>query len=96
MKICYAVQWIEVEFGQRDEGFALFVDLEKCIVSTKESSERGSSPEGYFGPVRSLQYIEVPFDSLEKELQDKLNEKGTAHTGNRWRPKFTSLPCRIE
>lgn len=31
MKIAYAVEWIEVEFGMRPMGYRIFLDLEECI-----------------------------------------------------------------
>ena len=89
MKVVYGVQWIEVDFGQRDEGYALFLDKEECISSTKKASEEGLIRRvGYLGPVRSLCFVEIPFDSLESEHQEKLKEKGFCHTSNRWSPKF--------
>jgi len=94
IKIVYGVEWIEVEFGQRSEGYALFLDKDECIRSTKRSSQRGPYPSGspvrggYYGPVRPLSYVEIPFDSLEPEDKKKLRKTGYAHTANRWSPKF--------
>jgi hypothetical protein len=90
MKVVYAVEWIEVEWGQRSEGYRLFLDEKDCIASTKKSSERGPYPSGggYLGPVRPLVYVEVPFDSLEPEYKKQLKKTGSCHTENRWRPKF--------
>ena len=91
MKIVYAVPYIEVEFGQRDEGYKLYLDKARCVFETKKSSNNGASSDGYFGPVRPLRYVEVPFDSLEQEYKDKLNnENGVCWTENDWRPKFRS------
>ena len=90
MKVVYGVEWIEVEWGQRSEGYALFLDENDCIASTRKSSERGPYPSGggYLGPVRPLEYYEIPFDSLEPEYKKKLKKTGSCHTENRWRPKF--------
>lgn len=90
MKVVYAVEWIEVEFGSRPEGYKLFLDKDVCIRQTKEDSRNGPYDGGYLGPVRSLMYIEVPFDSLEDDLKKKLLEKGTTFTDNNWGPKFNS------
>jgi hypothetical protein len=38
MKTVYIVEWIEVEFGQRPEGYRVFTDIEV---------EFGQRPEGY-------------------------------------------------
>ena len=87
-EVVYAVQWIEVDFGQRDEGFKLFVSKDECIRSTKKSSEEGPGGGGYYGPVRPEQYCEVPFSCLEDELKDSIRQKGVAWTENSWRPRF--------
>lgn len=90
MKIVYGVSWIEVEFGQRPEGYSLFLDKEKCIADTKKASENGPYPGGYCGPVRPLHYVEIPFDSLEEKVQIVLNAKRECCTDNFWQPKFYS------
>lgn len=96
MKIVYAVPYIEVEFGQRDEGYKLYLDKARCTFETKEMSRNGPHAGGYFGPARSLCYVEVPFDSLEQEYKDKLNnENGVCWTENNWKPKFKSKEIDI-
>ena len=91
MKIVYAVEYIEIDFGSRPEGYSLYLDKDECTERTKKSSESGSYGDGggYYGPVRPLVYVEVPWDSLEEELQTQLTEKNRAHTSNRWSPKFS-------
>lgn len=98
MKIVYAVDYIEVEFGQRDEGTKLYTDLTRCIDETRKCSNSGnySDGSGYFGPVRPLCYYEVPFDSLEPRYQDALNSNGFAWTDNNWRPKFRGIILQIK
>lgn len=88
VKVVYAVQWIEVEFGQRDEGYALFVSKDECISSTQKSSRQGAGEGGYIGPVRPLHYVEIPFDSLDDEYKKRLMKDGRCHTQNRWSPRF--------
>jgi len=95
MKIVYAVSYIEVEFGQRDEGYRLYTDVNECIKKTKEASARGSCGEGYYGPERPLYYVEVPYDSLEKELQTKFLESDVVHTTERWQPRFSGSRVMI-
>lgn len=92
MKVVYAVEYIEIEFGQRPEGYSLYLDKDECTTNTKQASQTGSYPGGggYYGPVRPLVYVEVPWDSLEEDLQTQLNEKNRAHTSNSWSPKFSS------
>lgn len=97
MRVIYAVPWIEVEFGQRDEGHKLFVDLAECISSTKESSRTGAYDGGYIGPERPLHYLEVPFEVLEPEPQVSLDSgKQIAWSSNHWRPKMKSDPIYIK
>lgn len=86
----YGVEWIEVEFGQRPEGWALFTDLKTCIRETKKASERGpyEGGGGYLGPERPLYYYELPVEGLKEEYLEALVEKGRAHTDNYWGPKY--------
>ena len=88
MKIVYGVQWLESEFGQRMEGWCLYVDKDACIRRTQEGSKNGPYEGGYYGPERPLRMYEIPFDSLDKSLQQDLTDKGTAHTSRNWQPKF--------
>jgi hypothetical protein len=90
MDICYAVPWIEVEFGQRDEGHSIFMDEKECIDSTKESSRKGcyEGGGGYLGPERPLHYYEIPLESLEPEYINKIMIFRKIHTKNNWSPKF--------
>jgi hypothetical protein len=90
MKTVFGVQWIEVEFGERDEGFLLHLDREASIKSAREASEKGAyaGGGGYCGPERPIRVYEIPFDSLEKDLRAKLKKSGFALTDNHWKPKF--------
>lgn len=97
MKIVYGVRWIEVEFGRRDEGYSLFLDKEECFFYTKESSRIGPyGGGGYLGPLRPLAFVEIPFESLSEELQEKLEESGRCHTPNHWSPRFTGERVSIK
>lgn len=94
--VVYAVEWIEVEFGQRPEGYKLFVDKDKCIETTKNDSIKGPYTEGgYFGPIRPLFYYEIPFSCVNEEYQEKLKEKGVCFTKNWWTPRFKSSGFKI-
>lgn len=86
----YGVRWIEVDFGERDEGWALFVDLERCIKDTKKSSKAGPYEDGggYLGPERPLCYYEIPLEGLKPDIVKDLKTNGRAHTENRWQPKY--------
>ena len=100
MKVVYAVAYIEIEYGwgERPEGYALYLDKDKCAAQTKESSKHGNyeSGEGYYGPVRPLSYREVPYDSLDEKLKKELDDKGVTHTDNHWSPKFEGKRINIE
>lgn len=67
MDVLYAVPWIDVEYGwgSKPDGFKIFDDLEECIKSTNESSEKGNYEGGYLGPERPLIYYEIPKNSVD-------------------------------
>ena len=94
----YGVEWLEVEFGQRPEGWRLYMDKEDCIEKTKEASRNGpyTGGGGYFGPERPLQYFEIPVEGLDDDIKKKLLEKGVAHTNNWWNPKYKSNGTYID
>jgi len=86
----YGVPWCEVEFGQRSEGWALFIDLEKCVEQTKAAAKRGAYGDGagYLGPEMPLCYYEIPIEGLEEKYLKDLAKRGLTHTENRWNPKY--------
>ena len=97
MKTVYAVRWLEVEFGwgDRPEGYKLFLNLDLCLKDTKACLVKGNYKGGYCGPERPAFYVEVPFDSLEEKFQKALDEGGescSVFTDNHWSPKFQSSP----
>lgn len=98
MKTVYGVRWIEVEFGQRPEGWKLYLDKDECAKDTQRGSKDGAYPGGggYLGPERPLRMYEIPFDSLPEDVQERLGDSGSTWTENRWEPKFrdhgTSIP----
>ena len=86
----YGVPWIEVEFGERAEGWALFTDLKECVRDTKKFSKSGAyeGGGGYLGPARPLHYYEIPTEGLEVEYAKALKAKGRTYTENHWSPKY--------
>ncbi len=88
IRTVFGVQWVEVEFGERDEGWNLFADRDVCIQRTKDASARGVYDGGYIGPERPLRVYEIPFDCLTDKMKDSINENGWCGTPNNWRPKF--------
>lgn len=86
----YGVPWIEVEFGQREQGFKLFTNKEHCISSTLEDSKNGSYDGGYIGPERPLYYYEIPFSCLDKGIKSKLKLGKGCFTEDNFKPKFKS------
>jgi hypothetical protein len=92
----FAVAWIEVEFGQRPEGYKIFTTEEECIKSTIESSKKGGGGGMYYGPERPLTYVKVPWTYLPKKIKDRLKEHSTAHTENRWHPEMSSSATYIK
>lgn len=101
MQVVYGVQWIEVEFGQRCEGWKVYLDKEKCIEDTQRGSQEGPYDGGYFGPARPLRMYEIPFECLDKKDQTNLKartSKGQVFTDKSWMPKFkdsgTAIPYK--
>ena len=96
-EIVFAVDYVEVEFGMRDEGTSLYIDLNHCKKETIKNSEKGvyKGGGGYYGPIRPLVYFETPFFSLEEKYKEKLRERGVAHTDNWWSPKFKGVTKSI-
>lgn len=95
--VCYAVRWIEIDFGRRDEGYRIFFDVDICKEQTRKSSEKGSYGDGggYCGPERPLSYYEIPLSCLTDNDKIALQENGFVHTRNSWQPKFKSQPHRV-
>lgn len=92
----YAVCYIEVEFGERPEGWKLYVDLKKCIRETKRRSISGCYVGGYYGPARPLHYYEIPIEGLDKEYLTSLKKDGVAFTENYWNPEYKKGPIFIK
>lgn len=96
-EIIYAVPWIEVDFGQRDEGHKLYTDLDKCKIETRKASRDGPGKDGYYGPERPLHCIEVPTVFLEEDLQANLKKRGgITWTKNHWSPRFKGNTIYID
>jgi hypothetical protein len=87
MRVVYGVRHIEVDFGQRDEGWLLYLDKAYCELDTKKRSE-GPHYGHYIGPERPLCFVEIPFDSLEDDLKDLLKDHDSCWTKDKWEPKF--------
>lgn len=91
MDICYGVKWIEVEFGQRDEGYKLFTSLENAKKVSEEDVRSGHYSGGYIGPEKPLTIYEIPIDCLpEKEKKEIRGANMLSWTwiDNHWEPKF--------
>ena len=73
MEVLFAVPWIEVEFGQRPEGFKVYDSLNECVEDTKVKSRTGCYDGGYFGPERPLRYYETP-DEISGQFPTFVNE----------------------
>lgn len=88
MKIVYGTPYIEVEFGQRDEGWLLSNDVDQHIERIKNASSRGSYGDGYYGPIRPLFYYEIPLDCVPMKGVAFLKMEDHFHTHNKWNPRF--------
>ena len=96
LDVCFAVPYIEVEFGQRSEGYKIYLKREKCVSETNRLSKDGVYPGGYLGPERPLHYFEIPIDSLDGLQKDNLFLDGEIHTKNDWYPTFKGKNIYIE
>lgn len=95
MEIAFAVEIIEVEFGERSEGYTIYRNKQTCIRRTKKCSETGAYKGGYYGPRRPLRYYEVPMETLPEDIQETLKKSSRAHTKNNWHPTMKSDPISI-
>lgn len=96
----YLVKWLEIEYGQRPEGYRIFLDLEECIRSTKHDSTTGTYPGGgYFGPSKPLCYYETTWECLEEDAQKTIRrlvnnseDYPVTFSSNHWEPRLKSKP----
>ncbi len=95
MKTVFGVQWVEVEFGERPEGWYIFLDKDTCIEATRKASREGEYSGGYLGPARPLVFYEIPYSCLDTTMKAQLRKTGKASSSNFWRPKFRSAGTRI-
>ena len=103
-EMVYIVKWIEIEFGERDEGYKIFLYLEDCIQVSKLDSERGAYQGGYCGPQRPIGYYETSWECLEEKTQESLRHAVNAGEGGipwafstkQWEPHLKSEWTSIE
>ena len=90
MKVAYAVPYVEVEFGQRDEGWKVWLDLPQCLIGTRQAIENGryENGGGYWGPVRPGYCYEIPYVSLSPKDRKILKDTGWVFKNNLWQPQF--------
>lgn len=94
MRVCYGVQWIEVEFGQRDEGYKLFVSLKQAKERSEEDTKAGHYQGGYCGPEKPLTIYEIPVDCLPDKLKRYIEaapDTGSIFSDNHWQPKLKAV-----
>lgn len=97
MEIVYGVRWIEVEFGQRPEGWKLYKDEKDCIKDTQRGSREGAyeGGGGYLGPERPLTMYKIPLSCLPETLHVAVLNEGSVWTENRWEPEFKDSGTNI-
>ena len=88
--VVYAVEWVEVEFGQCPEGYKLFLFENECVTQTLKDISNGSYQGGYCGPARPTSYIKVPFNCLSQKTQHRLRLHFVTLTDKYWEPPFAS------
>lgn len=95
METVFVVPWIEVEFGQRPEGWNVYLDEEHCKQDTRRASNLADYPGGYYGPERPLHYFEVPVMCLPEATQLALDLAAKTQVfclDQDWSPVFKSIP----
>lgn len=93
--ILYGVKYIEVEFGQRDEGWALYHDKLTMEKKTRFQSDIGTYEGGYYGPERPLSYYEIPIICVEDRYNPLITNKDCIMTAANWSPRFKNGPHPI-
>jgi len=91
--VAYGTPWIEEEcgWGDRPEGWRLFLDREVAIRESKIDSIKGNYSSGYIGPVRPLNIYEIKMDALEAKDITSLSKYRLAITRNYWSPAENSV-----
>jgi hypothetical protein len=86
MRFVYGVPWIEVEFGERPEGYKIFKCVHLCIETTRKDSanEPYSSGDGYLGPLRPLRYYKLRYDLLPSEYKKELESNPSCFLETLW------------
>lgn len=86
-KTAYVVEYVEVEFGQRPEGFVCFLSHEDAVARAKRDSEANDASGGYYcGPVRPVLVTPIPWDQLPGKVASQLLRDGIGFTDRTWRP----------
>lgn len=85
----YGVPWIEIDFGDRPEGYKIHLDKQAAIDQAKIDSTNGpyEGGGGYMGPVRPMRVVTIPWSDLEKDVQANIKNGATpCFTSNYWTP----------
>lgn len=99
MDIVYIVPWVEIESGERPEGYKVFIDKEDCIRETILDSRRGVHKTSYCGPKRPLRYYEIEWEVLEENIRQDLRRQVNeikeieyyfSFSSNYWKPDLKS------
>lgn len=84
-KTVYIVEFIEVEFGERPQGYRCFASYADAEVRAR--NVMADQVEGhYYGPRKPLRIMAIPLDALPPAAQHKLLRTGVAHTDDSWHP----------
>lgn len=91
----FGIPWIEIDFGQKPQGWKLYSDKRTAWAETSKASKDGSYSGGYYGPVRPLMLYMIPRRSLDAKQIEALNVKGKVRTDDLWEPKFKAECCVV-
>lgn len=91
MKVVYGIKWIEVEFGQRDEGWRIYKSIRKAKKEGSKDSAAGAYSGGYIGPERPVTVYEIPVECLKSSDAKKPEDSSFIHTDNDWKPRFKAV-----
>lgn len=86
-QVAFAVEYIEVEFGERPEGYVCFLSAEEAWKRATADAETGRWEGGYCGPRQPIGVQVVPWADLPENVAAEVLQKGVGFTERTWRPK---------
>jgi hypothetical protein len=83
----FVVEYIEVEFGERPEGYVCFLTFGEAIARATRDAQSGGWEGGYCGPRKPIVVQPIPWSDLPKKAAAELLQNRIGFTERTWRPK---------